>query len=318
MGADTRHVRGWIRRIASAAIAVIAVACLSGCGGGPGGPSSGGIFSSATSLFGGSKKIAVAPIIGTTPQIAQQLSDALVAAGNDRGLTIVAEGSKANYTLRGYLIATNEGKGAKVTYIWDVNDAGGQRVARVSGDEVVAGRTGGDPWANVDAAAIRSIAGKTASQLAASMPHGGGSASAVAAASDATPTATASTPPPAAAPKANGVVVAAVSGAPGDGTRSLTTALKKRLYAGGVKLANGTTANVYMVKGTVSLADASGGKQSIRIDWQVLDPSGKKLGTVSQQNTIPRGSLNGPWGAIADAAAGAAAAGIIKLLPKSS
>ncbi len=49
-----------------------------------------------------------------------------------------------------------------------------------------------------------------------------------------------------------------------------------------------------------------------------LDPSGKKLGTVSQQNTIPRGSLNGPWGAIADAAAGAAATGIIKLLPKSS
>ena len=42
------------------------------------------------------------------------------------------------------------------------------------------------------------------------------------------------------------------------------------------------------------------------------------VGTVSQQNTIPKGSLNGPWGAIADAAARAAADGIIKLLPKSS
>ena len=111
------------------------------CGGGPGCPSSGGIFSSATSLFGGSKKIAVAPIIGTTPRVAQQLSDALVAAGSDRGLTIVPAGSKANYTLRGYLIATSEGKGSKITYIWDVNDAGGQRVARVSGEEV-AHRTG--------------------------------------------------------------------------------------------------------------------------------------------------------------------------------
>ncbi len=321
MGADTRHVRGWLRRIAPAALAAFALACLTGCGGGPGGPSSSGIFSGATSLFGGSKKIALAPVIGTTPQVAQQLSDALVAAGSERGLTIVPAGSKANYTLRGYLIATNEGKGAKITYIWDVNDAGGQRVARVSGDEIVPGRAGADPWANVDSAAIRSIAGKTASQLAASMPRGGGSASAVAAATDSTPTATASTAPiraPVAAPKANGVVVAPVAGAPGDGTRSLTTALKKRLYAGGIKLANGTAANVYMVKGTVSLADASGGKQSIRIDWQVLDPNGKKLGTVSQQNTIPRGSLNGPWGAIADAAAGAAAAGIIKLLPKSS
>jgi hypothetical protein len=109
-----------------------------------------------------------------------------------------------------------------------------------------------------------------------------------------------------------------VDGAPGDGRRSLTTALKKKLYADGIKLANGTSTNVYTVKGYVKLTSASGGKENIRIDWQVLDPSGKRLGTVSQQNTIPKGSLNGPWGAIADAAAGAAADGIIKLLPKSS
>jgi hypothetical protein len=281
------------------------------------------LFSGATSLFGGSKKIAVAPIIGTTPQVAQELSDALVVAGKERGLTLLPEGGKANYTLRGYLVATSEGKSSKITYIWDVNDAQGSRVARVSGEEVIAGRSGADPWAGVDSAAVRSIAGKTASQLAASMPRGrGGSASSVAAVSDGAPASTASTAsapsPRVASPKAAGVVVAPVSGAPGDGQRSLTTALKKRLYAGGVKLANGPAVNVYMVKGSVSLADASGGKQSIRIDWQVLDPSGKKLGTVSQQNMIPKGSLNGPWGAIADAAAGAAAAGIIKLLPKSS
>jgi hypothetical protein len=72
------------------------------------------------------------------------------------------------------------------------------------------------------------------------------------------------------------------------------------------------------VKGIVKLTDAGGSKEKIRIDWQVLDPNGKRLGTVSQQNTIPKGSLNGPWGAIADAAAGAAADGIVKLLPKSS
>ena len=319
MGADTRHVRGWIRRIASVALAAFALACLAGCGGGPGGPSGGGFFSGATSLFSRSTKIAVAPIIGTTPQVAQELTDALVAAGKDRGLTLVPEGSKANYTLRGYLVATSEAKGSKISYIWDVNDAQGSRVARVSGEEVIGGRSGSDPWSGVDSAAIRSIAGKTTSQLAASMPRGSGAASSVAAASDAPPASTASVPAPrATAAKANGVVVAPVSGAPGDGQRSLTTALKKRLYAGGVKLANGTAVNVYMVKGSVSLVDASGGKQSIRIDWQVLDPNGKKLGTVSQQNTIPRGSLNGPWGAIADAAAGAAAAGIIKLLPKSS
>ena len=320
MGADTRHVRGWLRRCASVALAAFVLASLSGCGGGPGGPSSSGFLSGATSWFGSSTKIAVAPIVGTPPQVAEEMTSALVAAGKDRKLTLLTDGSKANYTLRGYLVATSEGKGSKIAYIWDVNDAQGSRVARVSGEEAVAGRSGSDPWSGVDSAAIRSIAGKTTSQLAATLSRGGGSASAVASAPNSAPPATtaSTTPVTVASSKAAGVVVAPVAGAPGDGQRSLTTALKKRLYAGGVKLANGTSVNVYMVKGSVSLADATGGKQSIRIDWLVLDPNGKKLGTVSQQNTIPKGSLNGPWGAIADAAAGAAAAGIIKLLPKSS
>jgi hypothetical protein len=327
-------MRGWVGRISSVTLAVLALALLAACGGGPGGPSGGGLLSGATSWFGGSTKIAIAPIIGTTPEIAAQMTDALVVAGKERKLTLLPSGDKATYTLRGYLIASSEKQGAKISYIWDLTDAQGGRVARVSGDEIIAKRAGSDPWSVVDAAAIRSIAGKTTSQIAASMPRGRSSTPAVAAASSsgssstsaispsaATTTRAASTaasPSRAQAPKATGVLVQPVTGAPGDGQRSLTIALKKRLYAGGVKLANGTAVNVYMVKGIVKLSDASGGKQSIRIDWQVVDPTGKKLGTVSQQNTIPRGSLNGPWGAIADAAAGAAADGIIKLLPKTS
>jgi hypothetical protein len=305
----------------SIALAAFALASLTGCGGGPGAPSSGGFWSGATSWFGGSTKIAVAPIVGTTPDISKQLTDALIVAGEERKLTLLPNGSKANYTLRGYLVASREKRGSKISYIWDVTDTKGARVARVSGDEVITKRSGGDPWSAVDASAIRSIAGKTASQLAASMPGSRGSASAVADAPVSGSSAAATAPSRTtrtATPKPAGVLVQPVSGAPGDGRKSLTIALKKRLYAGGIKLANGTAANVYMVKGLVKVSDASGGKQSVRIEWQVLDPSGKTLGTVSQQNTIPRGSLNGPWGAIADAAAGSAADGIIKLLPKSS
>jgi hypothetical protein len=294
------------------------------------------LLSGATSWFGGSTKIAIAPIIGAPPEIAAQMTDALVAAGKERKLTLLPAGDKATYTLRGYLIASSEKQGSKISYIWDLTDTQGGRAARVSGDEIIAKRAGSDPWSVVDAAAIRSIAGKTTSQIAASMPRGRASSPAVAEAPSsgstsavsppgaaATTPATATAAAPASpsrepAPKSAGVLVQPVTGAPGDGQRSLTIALKKRLYAGGVKLANGTAVNVYMVKGIVKLSDASGGKQSIRIDWQVVDPTGKKLGTVSQQNTIPRGSLNGPWGAIADAAAGAAADGIIKLLPKTS
>ena len=49
-------------------------------------------------------------------------------------------------------------------------------------------------------------------------------------------------------------------------------------------------------------AQAKDGKQPIQIDWQVKDPQGKKLGTVSQKNEIPQGSLDGAWGKTADAA----------------
>ena len=313
MGADSTHSRGRLGHIASIVFAALALVCLAGCGGGP---STSSFFSSATNLFSSSTKIGLAPIVGAPPPVADQFTQALVVAGKDRRLTIIPGGGSATYTLRGYLLASSEKGGSKISYIFDVTDAKGARVARVSGDELIPGKAA-DPWDAVNGTVLNSIAGKTTSQLAASLPHG--SSTPVAAVSEGSPAATASAPPAAVAlPRANGVLVAPVSGAPGDGQRSLTTALKKRLYAGGIKLANGTTENVYMVKGSVVLSDASGGKQSIRIDWLVLDPSGRRLGTVSQQNTIPRGSLNGPWGAIADAAAGDAADGIIKLLPKSS
>jgi hypothetical protein len=300
-------------------LAAFALACLAGCGGG--GTSMGGLLSGASNIFGSSPKVSIAPIIGAPDNVTTELTKALVTAGQDRHLTLTPGASaSSNYILRGYLLAVPDRRGSKVSYIWDVTDAKGTKVTRVSGEETVSKGSASNPWSGVDSTVIRNIANKTASQLAAELPGGRTASSApVAAAAPATTAATAATATAAApARKAQGVLVAPVSGAPGDGRRSLTTALKKKLYADGIKLANGTTTNVYTVKGIVKLTDASGGKQNIRIDWQVLDPSGRRLGTVSQQNSIPKGSLNGPWGAIADAAAGAAADGIIKLLPKSS
>ena len=66
------------------------------------------------------------------------------------------------------------------------------------------------------------------------------------------------------------------------------------------------------------MGQSKDGKQPIQIDWNVIDPAGKKLGTVSQKNEVPQGSLDGTWGKTADAAAAAAAQGIIKLLPAKS
>ena len=323
MGATPPCVRRRLRRIATTALTAAVVFGL--YAGGFAGIAKAGFFSDATSrLFGrSSTRMDLALIVGAPPNIAKQFAQELAAAGSDNKLTITPDGTGSPYTLKGYLVATSERKGAKISYILDITDTKGQRVGRVSGEQLIARRSGADPWSGVDSAALRSLAVTIAPQIAASM-SGGGSPPPAASEPSPRPAPSASAPEtaaaaPAARPKGPvTTIVAPVSGAPGDGTKSLTAAIKKRLYAKGVKLATVQTGNTYTVKGTVSVTDGSGGKQSIRIDWQVLDPNGKRVGTVSQQNNIPKGSLDGPWGAIADAAAGAAADGIVKLLPKNT
>jgi len=314
-----------LRRIATAALTASVVCGL--FAGGFAGSAKAGFFSDATNrLFGrSSSRMDLAPIVGAPPNIAKQFAQELAAAGNNNKLTIMPDGTGSPYTLKGYLIATSEKKGAKISYILDITDAKGGRVGRVSGEQLIAVRSGADPWSGVDSAAIHSLAGKIAPQIAATV-SGGGSPPPVASTPSPSPSPGAvpsqgTRAPEAPTPAAKGpvtTIVSPVAGAPGDGTKSLTAAIKKRLYAKGVKLATIPTGNTYTVKGTVSVTDGAAGKQSIRIEWQVLDPNGKRLGTVSQQNNIPKGSLDGPWGAIADAAAGAAADGIVKLLPRPS
>jgi hypothetical protein len=323
LGADPRY---WRRRFWHVAIAASAAATVFGLAIAAGSASAkAGFFSDATGRLFGSRSYALdlAPIVGAPPNISQQLVDNLVSAGKDRKLTLTLNGMNAPYTLRGYLVATTEKGGSKISYIWDIGDAKGQRVGRVSGEQLIAGRSGGDPWSAVDSTELRGLADKIASQIYASLSGGGDSDTTTASPTPApAPSAPAAQPtaPAAATPAPTGPVMALVSpvsGAPGDGQKALTAALKKQLYAGGVKLATAGAgaSNVYTVKGTVSMRDTGGGKQSIRIDWLVLNPNGSKRGTVSQQNTVAKGMLDGPWGAIADAAAADAAKGIIKLLP---
>jgi hypothetical protein len=316
-------VRCRLRRIAATALTAAVVLGCCVCGDGSGAYA--GFFSDASSkLFGGgAKRMALAPIVGAPPNVVQQLTQSLVSAGKERNLTLLPGADSAPYTIRGYLVASTEKRGAKISYIWDISDAKGQRVGRVSGDELIASRSGSDPWSGVDSAALSSMAAKITAEIVASLSGGGTPPEASAAPPPASgPPTSAPSPAPAATatPEPPGEVMALVtpvSGAPGDGEKSLTAALKKRLFAGGVKLASAPAGNVYTVKGSVTMSN-TGGKQGIRIDWLVLNPNGTKRGTVSQQNTIAKGMLDGPWGAIADAAAADAAKGIIKLLPRPS
>lgn len=111
-------------------------------------------------------------------------------------------------------------------------------------------------------------------------------------------------------------IVPVVAGAPGDGPTALTKALQRQLSANGVPVSGGAGPSAYTVQGKVLMGQPQGGKQSINIEWVVFDPAGGRVGSVKQDNNIPQGSLDGPWGRTADTVAGAAIKGVIELIQR--
>jgi uncharacterized lipoprotein YmbA len=289
-------------------------------------------------------QLAIAPVIGPPESVSQQLTEKLIADIERQNIRVAKSPNEtAEYTLRGYVVSSVETKDqtAKISYIWDVTDASGKGVHRVSGEETAKAGKGADPWASVSPAVIEEISNKTVTSIASWLPTQG------TANIDARPglvqTAAATQPPPpaqpasisgpaASAPPATPAAVTgsiggigalrarvpSVTGAPGDGSSSLRSALQRELARAGVALAEAPSPQTYTVEGRVALGPGNDGKQPITIDWSVTDPTGKKLGTVSQKNEVPQGSLDGPWGKTADAAAAAAAQGILKLLPQTT
>jgi hypothetical protein len=286
-------------------------------------------------------RITLAPIIGAPDTVAKDLGAQLgQSAGRQR---IAIGGDPGDFLLRGYFVAARDKAGVKVSYIWDVADAAGKRVNRITGEEVVAAAPNArDPWSAVTPAALQSIADKTAASLATWLPTQAPPTAPAVAAAPAQPAAGAgagTVPPPAAPvaqaapqvpgrpavsnqttaalPRGDDVMTAGpvVTGAPGDGNTALAAALQRELVRQGVAIGD-RPGGSYRVEGQVTLGRPQDGRQPIQIDWRVKDPQGKPLGTVSQKNEIPPGSLDGEWGKTAEAAAAAAAQGIIKLLPQ--
>jgi hypothetical protein len=347
---DAASARRSIKQYAAAAAIIFSGAGLAGC-------------ETGSSIFGGSvasgetpvlaqtavtaapvAKIALAPVIGAPDPVSKQLVSQLTGAMEKQRVSIAPDrDAKADYMLRGYIVAARDKSNTKVSYIWDVTDPTGKRVNRVTGEEVVASTNPKDPWASVSAAVTQNIADKTASQLGTWLPSqkgaavasGGSSSSSTPAAvggPTASPVATQSAgdsdsekPQRAAVSSTStasiarsgdvAAVVPSVTGAPGDGNAALAAALQGELSRQGVAVTE-LAASAYRVEGKVIIGAAKEGKQAIQIDWRVKDPQGKALGTVSQKNEIPEGSLDGTWGKTADAAAAAAAQGIVKLLPQ--
>jgi hypothetical protein len=104
---------------------------------------------------------------------------------------------------------------------------------------------------------------------------------------------------------------------PGDGALSLPRALRTELDAAGLPPAGRGGGGDLLVACTVNLGPPRGYWQEVRIAWTVTRAGdGLELGRVDQQNRIPAGSLDGPWGAAARGIAQGAVQGIRDLVER--
>jgi hypothetical protein len=110
------------------------------------------------------------------------------------------------------------------------------------------------------------------------------------------------------------VMVADVTGAPGDGDESLTRQMRARLALLGPDVQTSPKDVDYTVRGVVTAVPVPGRQQRIEIDWLIKNAKGQDLGKVVQLKEIPAGTLDNYWGDVAVVVATEAAGGIDHVL----
>jgi hypothetical protein len=222
--------------------------------------------------------------------VAHSLGEADIPATDDAG-------QAARYRLRGVVEPAAAGQAATTAAVihWTVLDAEGTPVG--VHDQDVAGTKaqweGGDPYLVGQLGADAALA---LSQVLNDAENG------------------------VAPPAPDTLAVDAVRGAPGDGNRALTQAIRKALAGGGYVIVDAGRPAAYRLSGDVSVAPATGGRQATRIVWRVValdgTQDGRSVGRAAQENTVPAGSLDGAWGEAATAIAEAALPGIGEVLKR--
>jgi hypothetical protein len=106
------------------------------------------------------------------------------------------------------------------------------------------------------------------------------------------------------------VMVADVTGAPGDGDTSLTGQMRTHLGLLGPVVQTTAEGADYTVQGQVKAVPIAGQKQRIEIQWTIKNAAGQDLGRVVQLNEIPAGTLDHYWGDVAVVVATEASGGV--------
>jgi hypothetical protein len=109
--------------------------------------------------------VAVVSIDGAPGDYGSRFTAALEDAAKQRDI-VLTDAKRARYLVRGYLSASLLADGAEVEYVWDVFGPDKRREFRLNDVIDVKGKAD-DPWGLVSDAALASVAGKSADDLAA-------------------------------------------------------------------------------------------------------------------------------------------------------
>lgn len=106
-------------------------------------------------------RVGFLPITGAPQRAVSSLSRALGNVSKRHKIGIAGNGDKsAQYQLKGYMSALNEGQRTTVTFYWDVLDRSGKRLYRINGFEQEKGAKS-NPWDGVSSATMQRIANRT-------------------------------------------------------------------------------------------------------------------------------------------------------------
>jgi hypothetical protein len=197
------------------------------------------------------------------------------------------------------LITRAEHSGDAVRPLFSVQDPQGKEQGVAEGEMVPL-----QVWANADPTLLKQIAAEAAPRIGAVLTS-------VQLARD-------KADPASLYNRAAKVLVADVTGAPGDGNVSLTRQLRARLaLLGPVVLITPAGAD-FVVQGQVNVVPIPKRQERVEIQWIVKTGSGDERGRVVQLNELPAGTLDHYWGDVAVVVATEASNGVNDVIRRQS
>ncbi len=105
------------------------------------------------------------PMVGAPSRVARELATALGMRVAQQSLPVVKRtDSKVTHRIKGYFSASKSGSECVVSYVWDIFDAKGKRVNRVTGTQKTQ-MVSSDPWDSVTGPVLDKVATDTAAKL---------------------------------------------------------------------------------------------------------------------------------------------------------